>query len=69
MVEKAPIGQLPTSVEVILQDDLVDCLKPGDRCQVNGVYKSIVNGLTFAQGILKTVLVATELKTLSLTQD
>ena len=42
--ERAPPGQLPRSVELVLDDDLVDRVKPGDRVQIAGVYRAMAGG-------------------------
>lgn len=41
MPERAPAGQLPRGMNIVMDDDLVDRVKPGDRVQLVGVYRSV----------------------------
>ncbi|RMZ93080.1 DNA replication licensing factor MCM3, partial [Brachionus plicatilis] len=66
MPEKAPAGQLPRSVDIIVDDDLVDLAKPGDRVQVVGTFRCLPsknNGFTNAT--FKTVLIANNVQILN----
>ncbi|KAI0932618.1 MCM DNA helicase complex subunit, variant 2 [Taiwanofungus camphoratus] len=62
MPERAPAGQLPRSTDVILDDDLVDKCKPGDRIQLVGVYRSVGGG---AGGAFKSLILANNINLLS----
>ncbi|EPQ19556.1 DNA replication licensing factor MCM3 [Myotis brandtii] len=66
MPEKAPAGQLPRSVDVILDNDLVDKVKPGDRIQVVGTYRCLPGKKGgYTSGTFRTVLIACNVKQMS----
>lgn len=69
MPENAPTGQLPRSCSVLLQRDLVDAVKPGDRIEVTGVYKTIANLGTNHNGMFKTCLIATGIEEIADIQE
>ncbi|KAH8597157.1 putative DNA replication licensing factor mcm3 [Bisporella sp. PMI_857] len=66
MPERAPAGQLPRGVDVILDDDLVDKVKPGDRIQLVGIYRSLGNrNAGHSSALFKTVVLANNVVMLS----
>lgn len=70
MPEKAPAGQLPRSVDIICDHDLVDVCKPGDRVQVIGMYRCLPgkkNGYT--TGTFRTVLITNNIQQISKEQS
>ena len=67
MPERAPMGQLPRSVEIILDHDLVDRIKPGDRVMVNGVYRALTTssqGQKSTSGVFRTVVLVNNVQIL-----
>ncbi|GLE05440.1 hypothetical protein PINS_up014453 [Pythium insidiosum] len=63
--ETAPLGQLPRSCDVIVENDLVDKCKPGDRVRIIGIYRPL-GGKTAAQAtaVFRTVLLANNVQLL-----
>ncbi|CAI8024024.1 DNA replication licensing factor MCM3 [Geodia barretti] len=57
--ERAPAGQLPRVLDVILDGDLVDSCKPGDRVHVVGTYRCLPGKKGgYTSGTFRTVLLA-----------
>ena len=67
MPEKAPMGQLPRSIELILDHDLVDKIKPGDRVMIVGVYRALssaAQGQQTSSGVFRTVVLVNNVQIL-----
>ena len=58
MPESSPLGQLPRSVDVYVEGDLVDLVKPGDRVNIVGIYRALANGGGTTNGMFRTILLA-----------
>ncbi|XP_039290913.1 zygotic DNA replication licensing factor mcm3 [Nilaparvata lugens] len=66
MPEKAPAGQLPRSVDIVVDNDLVDLCKPGDRVQIVGNYRCLPGKQgSFTTGAFRTVLIANNVSQMS----
>ena len=66
MPERAPAGQLPRGVDVIMDDDMVDRVKPGDRIQLVGAFRSLGNrNAGTGSSIFRTLILANNVVLLS----
>lgn len=66
MPEKSPPGQLPRSIDILLEGDLCDICKPGDRVNISGIFRA-VGGANAASGsgLFSTFVVANHITLLS----
>ncbi|WJX95055.1 MCM DNA helicase complex subunit [Trifolium repens] len=64
--ENSAPGQLPRTVDVIAEDDLVDSCKPGDRVAIVGIYKALPGkSKGSVNGVFRTVLIANNVSLLN----
>ncbi|KAL7142515.1 hypothetical protein ABFS83_08G128400 [Erythranthe nasuta] len=64
--ENSAPGQLPRTVDVIVEDDLVDSCKPGDRVAIVGTYKALPGSSKGSvNGVFRTVLIANNVSLLN----
>ncbi|PVV03370.1 hypothetical protein BB560_002150 [Smittium megazygosporum] len=63
MPERAPPGQLPRGIDVILDSDLVDNTKPGDRVLIVGIYRALAGkSAASSSAIFRSVLIANSVR-------
>eukprot|EP01055_Gregarina_sp_Pseudo9_P001481 Gregarina_sp_Pseudo_9__1480@NODE_19_length_5871_cov_29_635631_g17_i0_p1_GENE_NODE_19_length_5871_cov_29_635631_g17_i0NODE_19_length_5871_cov_29_635631_g17_i0_p1_ORF_typecomplete_len892_score249_51MCM/PF00493_23/4_5e88MCM_OB/PF17207_3/1_7e27MCM_lid/PF17855_1/3_5e02MCM_lid/PF17855_1/1_9e21Mg_chelatase/PF01078_21/1e09AAA_3/PF07726_11/1_9e06AAA_5/PF07728_14/1e05Sigma54_activat/PF00158_26/2_9e05Sigma54_activ_2/PF14532_6/0_0012RuvB_N/PF05496_12/0_0092MCM_N/PF14551_6/0_025AAA_2/PF07724_14/0_069AAA/PF00 len=59
MPEITPTGQLPRTVEIVCEHDLVDAVKPGDRIRVYGVLRALpFKDSAAISGLAKALVIA-----------
>jgi len=64
MPERTTAGTMPRTVKCILERDLVDSCKPGDRVQMIGVYRALANRVSGeTDGNYTTVMIVNQVKT------
>ncbi|KAL3087996.1 hypothetical protein niasHT_026417 [Heterodera trifolii] len=64
--EAAPPGHLPRNIDVIADDDLADCCKPGDRIRVIALFRVLPNKQAgMSTGNFRSVLIANNIQLLS----
>ena len=69
MPENIPTGLMSRSIEVIVQEEMVDLMKPGDRVQVTGIFRPVVSGSLFSSGTFRNCVMATSINLLTSVGD
>lgn len=53
--ESVPDGETPQTVNLVVYDELVDSIKPGDRVEITGIFRAQSMRLTARQRLLRSV--------------
>lgn len=69
MPENVPSGMLSRSVEVLLQEDLVDQVKPGERVQIIGIPRPTPTGQTIHNCVFKVTMMAIGITKINSAED
>lgn len=68
MPENAELGTVPRNIEVLLDHDLVDCCKPGDRVRITGIFMAVSQGQAGqSSGVFPTFIYALNARTIGRT--
>ena len=66
MPEHCGPGQIPRTTEILIEGDLCDACKPGDRVQINGIYRAMGNTfMSTGSAIFRTFVVANHITIIS----
>eukprot|EP00178_Gracilaria_changii_P017520 TRINITY_DN4_c0_g1_i1.p1 TRINITY_DN4_c0_g1~~TRINITY_DN4_c0_g1_i1.p1 ORF type:complete len:884 (+),score=104.26 TRINITY_DN4_c0_g1_i1:2765-5416(+) len=64
--ETSPPGQLPRSVDILIEGDLCDICKPGDRVSISGIFRAVGGAVAAgSSGLFSTFVVANHITLLS----
>ncbi|KAJ2997087.1 MCM DNA helicase complex subunit [Globomyces sp. JEL0801] len=65
MPERSPAGQMPRPIDVMLDDDLVDKVKPGDRISIVGTFRSRGKNAASSSAVFGTLFLANSISLLN----
>ena len=63
--ESVPTGMLSRSVEIVVQEEMVDIAKPGDRLSIIGIYRPLEIGSSKHSAMFRSALLAMSLEVMN----
>ena len=53
--DSVPEGETPQTIHLCAYEDLVDHVKPGDRCEIVGIYRAIGHRVNHAMRTVRSI--------------